>query len=75
MPKAVDGTPSPKSLIKTLMRVGYDFNMAVGDIVDNSISADAKNIRIFTALDPKNPTFSINDFGDGACLKKNFMKI
>ena len=53
MPKPVDGTPSPKSLIKTLMRVGYDFNMAVGDIVDNSISAKAKNIRIFTSLDLK----------------------
>ena len=74
MPKPVDGTPSPKSLIKTLMRVGYDFNMAVGDIVDNSISADAKNIRIFTSLDPQHPTFSIYDDG-WVCLKKNFMKI
>ena len=70
MPKAVDGTPSPKSLIKTLMRVGYDFNMAVGDIVDNSISADAKNIRIFTALDPQNPTFSIYDDGWGMSEKE-----
>ena len=70
MPKPVDGTPSPKSLIKTLMRVGYDFNMAVGDIVDNSISADAKNIRIFTALDPQNPTFSIYDDGWGMSEKE-----
>ena len=70
MPKPVDGTPSPKSLIKTLMRVGYDFNMAVGDIVDNSISADAKNIRIFTSLDPQNPTFSIYDDGWGMSEKE-----
>ena len=70
MPKPVDGTPSPKSLIKTLMRVGYDFNMAVGDIVDNSISADAKNIRIFAALDPQNPTFSIYDDGWGMSEKE-----
>lgn len=70
MPKPVDGTPSPKSLIKTLMRVGYDFNMAVGDIVDNSISADAKNIRIFTSLDPQYPTFSIYDDGWGMSEKE-----
>ena len=70
MPKPVDGTPSPKSLIKTLMRVGYDFNMAVGDIVDNSISADAKNIRIFTTLEPQNPTFSIYDDGWGMSEKE-----
>ena len=70
MPKPVDGTPSPKSLIKTLMRVGYDFNMAVGDIVDNSISADAKNIRIFTSLDPQHPTFSIYDDGWGMSEKE-----
>ncbi len=70
MPKPVDGTPSPKSLIKTLMRVGYDFNMAVGDIVDNSISADAKNIRIFTSLNPQHPTFSIYDDGWGMSEKE-----
>ena len=70
MPKPVDGTPSPKSLIKTLMRVGYDFNMAVGDIVDNSIGADAKNIRIFTSLDPQHTTFSIYDDGWGMSEKE-----
>ena len=70
MPRPVDGTPSPKSLIKTLMRVGYDFNMAVGDIVDNSISAKAKNIRIFTSLDSQNPTFSIYDDGWGMSEKE-----
>ena len=70
MPKPVDGTPSPKSLIKTLMRVGYDFNMAVADIIDNSISADAKNIKIFSSVSSKNPTFSIYDDGFGMSEKE-----
>ena len=41
-----EGSPQPKNHIQTLMRVGYDFNAAIADIIDNSISADAKKIWV-----------------------------
>ena len=47
MPIDINGSPSPKAHIKTLMKIGYDFCTAVADIADNSISAECSNIRIF----------------------------
>ncbi len=39
-------TPKPGALIESLRAIGYDLPTAVADIVDNSISAEAKNIEI-----------------------------
>jgi anti-sigma regulatory factor (Ser/Thr protein kinase) len=39
-------TPKPAALIESLRAIGYDLPTAVADIVDNSISAEAKNIDI-----------------------------
>ena len=41
-----DMSPEPRSHIKTLMRIGYDFNSAIADIIDNSITAKASKINI-----------------------------
>ena len=41
MGKTLQLEPSPKNHIETLMRVGYSLEMAVGDIIDNSIAAKA----------------------------------
>ena len=38
--------PDPVSLIESMRAVGYTVEAAVADIVDNSISADAENIKI-----------------------------
>ena len=56
--------PQPKNQIKTLQRIGYDLNAAIGDIVDNSIAADAKNISIYSPPQER-PTISIIDDGHG----------
>lgn len=56
--------PDPVSLIESMRAVGYTVEAAVADIVDNSISADAKNISIeYDASD--NPYVAILDDGDG----------
>jgi len=61
-----EGSPQPKNHIQTLMRVGYDFNAAIADIIDNSISADAKKIWIkIHDVDLDLPALSIIDNGVG----------
>lgn len=67
MPREVDGSPSPKSHIKTLMRIGYDFCTAVADIVDNSISADSSKVQVFCPPGQAYPYLRISDDGYGMC--------
>jgi hypothetical protein len=48
------------------MRVGYDFNAAIADIIDNSISANSKEIVIkMHDRDLTSPSLSIIDNGEG----------
>ena len=60
-----DMSPEPKSHIKTLMRIGYDFNSAIADIIDNSITAKATKISITCPSETDNPFLSIVDNGIG----------
>ena len=60
-----DMSPEPKSHIKTLMRIGYDFNSAIADIIDNSITAKAKKINIICPPETDSPFLSIVDNGIG----------
>lgn len=56
--------PDPVSLIESMRAVGYTVEAAVADIVDNSISAEAKKITIeYDASD--NPYVAILDNGHG----------
>ncbi len=58
--------PKASTLMGSLRSMGYSFESAVADVVDNSISAHARNIRI---LFPSNPmdelALGILDDGDG----------
>lgn len=60
-----DAAPDPKSHIKTLMRIGYTMPSAVSDILDNSITANAKNIEIFSLPGQEDTNISISDDGVG----------
>jgi len=60
-----DASPDPKSHIKTLMRIGYTMPSAVSDILDNSITANAKNIEIHSLPGLQESNISILDDGDG----------
>ena len=58
--------PKASTLMGSLRSMGYSFESAVADVIDNSISAHAKNIRV---LFPNNPmdelALGILDDGDG----------
>ena len=57
--------PSPSSSIAGLREIGYTVNTAVADILDNSITANAKNIWINFVWDEKDSYVSILDDGIG----------
>src|SRR5437867_4571775 len=46
-----DNPPDPSRLIESLRDSGYSFNTAIADIIDNSITAEAKNIQIIAEMD------------------------
>lgn len=56
--------PNLSNFIKSLRDFGYNFQIALADIVDNSIAAESKNILIETESDP-NAKLSILDDGFG----------
>lgn len=57
--------PPAKSMINGLRCIGYNFSTAIADIIDNSISADAKNIYILSNPDLEEPYVAIFDDGHG----------
>jgi len=68
--------PDASSLIQSLRNIGYSFETAIADIIDNSITANAKNIDIFFKNDNHNLHFAILDDGIGMNEKEllNAMK-
>ena len=46
----IENTPSPDVLMNSMRSIGYNFKTALADIIDNSISANAKNIYISTPI-------------------------
>lgn len=61
----VDLVPSAKRLIRSLRDLGYDFNQAVADLIDNSIEASATRIEINVEFDGDNSRVEIIDDGRG----------
>lgn len=45
--------PNVSNFVNSLRAIGYTFEIAVADVLDNCISADASEIKIFTAPDPE----------------------
>ncbi|WP_262174123.1 ATP-binding protein [Cytobacillus firmus] len=56
--------PNVSNFIKSLRDIGYTFEVAVADVLDNSITAKAKNIHIYCVPSP-NTTFAMLDDGSG----------
>jgi len=77
MSVVLNGSPSPKGHIKTLMKIGYDFCTAISDIIDNSVSADSSTIEIFSPPNMASPYLTITDNGYGMSESEliNNMKI
>lgn len=60
--------PSVSILLTTYRSVGYSIETAIADIVDNSITAGAKNVWISHNFDGEDSTFYIKDDGCGMTL-------
>jgi hypothetical protein len=63
--KAEIANPSPKSTINSYRSFGYNLSTAIADIIDNSISANAKEIHIEYKWNGQDSFISILDNGDG----------
>jgi hypothetical protein len=61
--------PSVSNFIKSLRDIGYTFEIAVADVLDNSITASSSNIRIYTVAEP-NLIFGMLDDGTGMSDKE-----
>jgi len=58
--------PDAGNFVESLRDVGYTFNSAVADLIDNSISAKAKNVWIYGTYETDGaPLIAIIDDGDG----------
>jgi len=62
--------PKASSLIESLRDIGYSFNSAIADIIDNSITAKAKNINIYFNISNQKFSLAIVDDGLGMEFKK-----
>ncbi len=65
MATSITKTPPAKRLINSMRSIGYSFSTSLADIIDNSISAKAKNIDIFTDTFIASPYLEILDDGTG----------
>lgn len=59
-----------KTLLLGLRAIGYSFSTAVADIIDNSVSAGATEIKIFSDPLADDPFFCILDNGYGMSTKE-----
>ena len=64
MPKYVLNNPSPDVLMNSMRSIGYSFKTAMADIIDNSISAHATEIKIYTPIND-NLYIAFYDNGEG----------
>ena len=63
--QTVSAIPEASSMIETFRAIGYNIETAIADIVDNSISANAKNIWINFEWEGSKTRLSIKDDGKG----------
>ena len=61
----IENAPSPNVLMNSMRSIGYTFETALADIIDNSISASAKNIYISVPINDDDLYISILDDGNG----------
>ncbi len=63
--QSTSAEPEASSMIETFRAIGYSVETAIADIIDNSITAGAKNIWIDYDWKGSNTTLSILDDGTG----------
>ncbi len=68
----IENPPVANYLIGSMRYMGYSFEDSVADVIDNSISAMAKNIRVLFTMDPEKLFVGILDDGYGMSNKELF---
>lgn len=68
MSTSVGNPPSAYYLMDSMRSIGYSFDTAVADIIDNSISAKASNINLVVSDDPSNIYLCFIDNGAGMTI-------
>lgn len=68
---AEDFTPDPISLLESSRNLGYSIEEAISDLIDNSITAKAKNIRYEFHWNNGMPYFILKDDGKGMSNENN----
>ena len=63
--RIVDVPPKPSSLVESMRDIGYSLSTALADLIDNSITAQAKTIQVFADLSGSDPKLGIMDDGMG----------
>lgn len=63
--KSFEVAPSAARLTGSLRDIGYDFPTAIADLVDNSVTAGASRINIYTQFEPNGSYVLISDDGSG----------
>lgn len=66
-----DFTPDPVSLLESTRNLGYSIEEAISDLIDNSITAGAKNIIYELHWNKGVPFFLLKDDGKGMSNEKN----
>lgn len=65
MSRIVTNPPGAFFLMDSMRNIGYSFNSAVADIIDNSISAEAKMVNIIVSSNPEDIYIGFLDNGKG----------
>lgn len=63
--KLTQNPPYAPNLIESMRAIGYSFNTAISDIIDNSIAAKSKNVRIFSNVRESTEFIAVIDDGNG----------
>jgi len=63
--RRADATPHAAALIEGLRDIGYSLETAISDIIDNSVTAGARNVQIVTETLSEDPYIAIIDDGEG----------
>ncbi len=64
MSKPIEVNPNVKNFVQSLRDIGYSFEVAVADIIDNSITAKASIVNIYMVSEP-DLIFCLFDNGSG----------
>lgn len=71
MAKLKANKPTADVLMNSMRAMGYSFEAAIADIVDNSVSAQARNIVLRFPIDPSDCCVAVCD--DGIGMNKKFI--